>query len=596
MASTHVVRGDLATDPFLLEIMRSHLITTCREMGTMMMRTSFSPIFNEARDFIVVVFDREVELLAQVDFVPAMLGSAMHGIPLAVREVGVENLEPGDVVVTNDPYRANNHIPEHVLVRPIFYDGAIVAYTGAIAHMVDVGGSVPAAFGIHENVFQEGIRVPPVKLYRGDRQVDDIFKILLANTRTPNASYGDLKAIVGALQLGEQRVIELVERYGIDAFLRGCEDMKDVSERLMRTQIASWPNGVYEVEDAIESDGVVPDRAWKIHAKLVVRDDDLIIDFSGSDEPCVGSMSLTYGSSASAGYEAVLQMVDREIPLNEGAYRCITVISPYGTIVNAHYPHATMAGNSEGQPQVIDMLLRAFAQFAEDAPAGDGNSNGIVGIGGLDPRTGLPFAYLNIDGTGWGGSAYADGNDVQFCKLANCAVQSIEVMESRYPIVHREYQIQPFRGGGGKHRGGFGSRRRWCVYGSDAVVSATVNRVASPTPGLHGGDPAATNVLLFRSPGEEEWRTAREKFGTRTDGMFSNATIVPGDEILVITANGAGYGDPFERDPARVLADYLEELLSPEQARTVFGVVIDVEQRVVDLAATHQVRQAERIQ
>jgi N-methylhydantoinase B/oxoprolinase/acetone carboxylase alpha subunit len=560
-------------------------------MGTTMIRTSFSPIFNEARDFIVVVLDRHVELLAQVDFVPAMLGSAMHGIPLAVREVGVENLEPGDVIVTNDPYRANNHIPEHVLVKPVFLNGEIVAYTGAIAHMVDVGGTVPAAFGIHENVFQEGLRVPPVKLYRGDRQVDDVFKILLANTRTPNASYGDLKAVVGALYLGERRVLELVGRYGLEAFLEACDDMKRVSEHLMRRQIRRWPNGVYEVEDAFESDGVVPDRPWRLRAKLVVRDDDLIIDFTGSDEPCAGSMALTYGSSSSAGYEAVLQMADGEIPLNDGAYRCITVISPYGTIVNASYPHATMAGNSEGQPHVIDMLLRAFAQFSRDAPAGDGNSNGIVGLGGVDPRTGRTFAYLNIDGTGWGGSAYADGNDVQFCKLANCAIQSVEVMESRYPIVHAEYQLECFRGGGGRHRGGFGSRRRWRVDGEKVVVSATVNRVATPTPPLHGGDPAATNVLLFRRPGATAWETARERFGAHADGMFSNGRLARGEEILVVTANGAGYGDPFERDPGLVLEDYLDELLSAEQARDVFGVVLDEARRAVDVAATRALRE-----
>jgi N-methylhydantoinase B len=301
-------------------------------------------------------------------------------------------------------------------------------------------------------------------------------------------------------------------------------------------------------------------------------------------------MSMTYGSSSSAAYEAVLQMADRDIPVNEGCYRCVTVISPYGTLVNAPYPRATVGGNSEGQPTVIDMLLRAFAQFSAAAPAADGNSCGVVGIGGVDPRTGLPFAYLNIDGTGWGGSAYADGNDVSFSKLANCAVQSIEVIESRFPVVHLEYELQPFRGGAGRHRGGFGSRRRWRLYGDDLVVSSMMNRLILPARPLHDGHPAALNVLAFRSPGESEWQTATEKFGVASPGKFSNLQLERDDEILLITANGAGYGSPYERDPALVLADYVDALLDVEQARSVFGVEINGETLAVDEDATRALR------
>ena len=494
----------IATDPFLLEIIRNYLVTTCQEMGTSMMRTSFSPVFNEARDFIVVIFDKDVELLAQVDFVPAMLGSARHGVKLALHEIGIENLEPGDVIITNDPYRSNNHIPEHILVKPNFLNGQIVSYTGCIAHMVDVGGTVPAAFGLHENCFQEGLRTPPVKIYKRDQQVDDVWKIILANTRTPKSSYGDFKAMIGALYKGEQRIFELIERYGLGTVEQACADIKSVSEVLMRRQIAAWPNGVYEVKDVFEFDGVTPDKMWRLNAKLVVRDEDLIIDFSGSDDPPPGSMAMTFGSSSSAGYEAVFQMASNDIPINEGCYRCITVISPYGKLTNIPYPHASMAGNSEGQPVVIDMLIRAFAQFSDQAPAPDADSCGLIAFGGVDTRSQLPFAYLSLEGVGWGGSKFADGNSVQFSKLANCSVQSIEVVESRFPFTHMEYEIQPFRGGAGKHRGGFGSRRRVRVYGNKLVGSSTVSRTMLPPSGLAGGKDGSTNAILFRSPNEEK--------------------------------------------------------------------------------------------
>lgn len=580
----------VSTDPFVLEIIRNYLVTTCEEMGTAMIRTSFSPIFNEARDFIVVVFDENVELLAQVDYVPAMLGSARHAVKLLLHEIGIENLEEGDVVITNDPYRSNNHIPEHILVKPVFKDGKIVGYVGSIAHMVDVGGTVPAAFGIHENCFQEGLRVPPVKIFKRNSQVDDVFKLLLANTRTPKSSYGDFMAMVGALGRGELRILDLIERYGLETYRQACVDMKNVSERLMRRQIASWPNGVYEINDCFESDGVTPNRNWKLKAKLVVRDEELIIDFTGSDEPANGSMAMTYGSSSSAGYEAVFQMADRDIPINEGCYRCITVISPYGRLTNVNYPHASMAGNSEGQPVVIDMLLRAFAQFSDEAPAPDGNSLGLIAFGGVDDRTDLPFAFLQLEGTGWGGSKYADGNSVQFSKLGNCAIQPIEIVESRYPITHLEFEMEPFRGGAGKFRGGFGARRRVKVYGSELVASSTISRVEQAAPGLVGGKPSAVNILSFKSAGDDKWQTAVEKFGVVAPGMFSNVPLKTDDEILVITGNGAGYGDPFERAPESVLADVQDELLSVEQAKTHFGVIISGDSLEINLAATEATR------
>ena len=582
------IENVVKTDPFVLEIIRNYLTTTCEEMGTTMMRTSFSPIFNEARDFIVVLYDAEVELLAQVDYVPAMLGSARHGVKLALHEVGIDNLDPGDVIIMNDPYRSNNHIPEHILIKPVFKDSQIVGYVGSIAHMVDVGGTVPGAFGIHENCFQEGMRIAPVKLFKRNQQQDDILKLILANTRTPEFSYGDFMAMVGALGRGEKRIHDLIDRYGLETYTQACFDMKKVSERLMRKQIGSWPDGVYEVDDCFESDGVTPNRNWQLKSKLVIRGEEMIIDLTGSDEPANGSMAMTYGSSSSAGYEAVFQMADRDIPINEGCYRCITVISPYGSLTNVNYPHASMAGNTEGQPVLIDMLLRGFAQFSDDAPAPDGNSCGLVALGGIDERTNLPFAFLSLEGIGWGGSKYADGNSVQFSKLGNCATQSIEIVESRYPVTHLSYEIEPFRGGAGKHRGGYGSKRVMQVYGKDLVASSGISRCTMPAPGLNGGSNAAVNVLAFKSPDDIDWRSATDKFGTVAPGLFSNAPLKPDDKIMVITANGAGYGDPFERDPHAVLTDFLDELLSPEQAEALFKVVISKEK--VDAAATAALR------
>ena len=589
-------KSKIETDPFVLEIIRNYLINTCQEMGTSMMRTAFSTLFSEARDFIVVVLDKDVELLAQVDYVPSMLGAARHAVKLVLYEIGIENLEEGDILLSNDPYRNNGHIPEHIMVKPIFINDEIVGYTGCIGHMVDVGGTVPAAFGIHENCFQEGLRIPPVKIFDKDNEVSDVFKLLLANTRTPKHSYGDLKAMVGALYKGEKRILDLIKEHTLNRYRQACIDIKNVSKKLMQNQIESWPNGTYEINDCFESDGVTPNRHWKLKCKLVIRDRDLIVDLSGSDVPAAGSMAMTYGSSSSAGYEAVFQMADNEIPINEGCYDCITVISPYGTLTNTPLPHASMAGNSEGQPVLIDMILRAFANFSDLAPAPDANSCGLVCFGGTDTRNNQPFAYLNLEGSGWGGSNFADGNSVQFTKLGNCSVQTIESVETRYPFIHMEYEMEPFRGGAGKFRGGFGSRRRIKVYGKDLVASTTISRTFLPAPGLKGGKESAVNVVAFKSPEDKKWLSAPEKFGAIANGMFSNANLKTDDEVLVITGNGAGYGNPFERDPELVLKDVIDELLTENQAKEHFGVIIKMENDLkhIDFNQTEKLRKGNK--
>ena len=216
----------LTTDPFLLEIIRNHLITTCREMGIAMMRTSYSPMFNEALDFTCLLFDGNGEMAAQAPFCPAMIGSTVHLIPNAINEIGPENLGPGDVVFTNDPYRGDCHLPEFCVIKPYFHEGEILAYSVNIAHMTDIGGMVPAAFGDTRNTWQEGIRFPPLKIYEADREVEAIFRILISNVRTPKHSYGDMKAMIGSLYLAEKRIDEVVRRYGAATFRQAVADIK----------------------------------------------------------------------------------------------------------------------------------------------------------------------------------------------------------------------------------------------------------------------------------------------------------------------------------------------------------------------------------
>jgi N-methylhydantoinase B/oxoprolinase/acetone carboxylase alpha subunit len=594
MAQAQTPRQDgVETDLFLLEIIRNHLITTCKEMGIAMMRTSYSPMFNEALDFSCVIFDANAEMIAQAPFVPAQIGSTVHIVPTAIGEIGKENLAPGDVIFLNDPYRSNCHLPEFVVIKPYFHEGEVFAYTANIAHMTDVGGMVPAAFGDHRNMFQEGIRFPPVKILEGDREVEAIFRILISNVRTPKHSYGDMKAMIGSLYLAERRIAELVDRYGADTYRQCCEDVKLVSERLMRAEIASWPDGEYTAEGLLEDDGVIADKPWKIKATVVIRGDELIVDFTGTDPQGEGPANQTFGTTASSAYNAVLHMVRSDISYNHGCYRPISVIAPPGSFVNVSYPGASVGGNSDTHPTTVDIILKAFSQFSDASSAADGGTCGCIGFGGIDPARHEPYAHLHLEGVGWGGRHRADGNDCQFVKNGNCANTPVEVAETRYPFLNMEYQLEPYGVGHGRHRGGFGSRRVFRFLSDGVHISSHTNRHRVKAWGLEGGLDGTNTIIAFRRAGETEWVRAREGFGTASYGKFSNIVMNTGDEMLFVTPSGGGYGEPLEREPELVLDDIRDELVDRETAREVYGVVLDQSGTAVDVAATESLR-AER--
>ena len=563
-------------DPVELEITRNSLVGICEEMGVAMLRTSYSTMFNEARDFSCVVFDAQGEMIAQGDFCPAHIGAIVHTVEWAIKEVGPDNMHPGDVILHNDPYRGGCHLPEFMTLKPCFYKGEVVAYAANIAHMTDIGGMVPAAFGDTRNIFQEGLRLPPIKIYRDDQPVEDIFAIITSNVRTPKVSRGDLMAMVGSTYLAERRIVGLVERVGVERFRQLAGQTKDVSEVLMRQAIERLPDGEYVAEGFLEDDGVIPDRPWKIRAAVVIRGDEIIVDYTGSDPQAAGAINQSFGTTASATYAGIFHMIDIAIPWNHGAYRPIAIVAPPGSIVNVNYPGSCVGGNSDTYPTTVDILLAAFAQASDRSSAADGGTCGLLGFYGTNIDTGEPFVILHHEGMGWGGRRDADGNDAQIVKNGNCLNAPCEVWETRYPVRLDEYSLAEGGAGAGAYRGGHGVQRTWTCL-SPITVSAHLNRTSNRPWGLHGGTEGGTTALLFRRAGATEWQTAREMFGTISDGKFSNAELERGDQILLRTPGGGGYGDPYERDPALVLEDVRDLLLEPEAARELYGVAVNVE-------------------
>lgn len=570
-------QAQIETDPILLEVMRSHLITSCREMGIAMMRTSYSPIFNEGLDFSCVIFDATGEMIAQADFCPAQIGAIPHVVEWCIKEVGPQNMAPGDVILHNDPYRGGCHLPEFMVLKPCFVDGEIVAYTANIAHMVDVGGLVPAAFGDTRNIFQEGLRFPPVKIYREDREVEDLFRVLISNIRTPRFGYGDLKAMIGSLYVAERRILELVAKHGKEQFAQCARDIKAVSEILARRAIADLPDGEWSFEAAIEDDGVDPDSEWKIRATVVVRGDEVIVDYTGSSIQSPGPANQTWGVTASATYAAMFNIYG-VIPFNHGCYRPISIIAPPGTFVNVEYPGSCVGGNSDSSPTTVDVILGAISEIAGKGTASDGDTCGILSLGGVDPRSGEAFAHLHFDGGGWGGRHDHDGNSAQIPKTSNCANTPVEVLETRYPVECVSYSLNTSAEGApgaGRHRGGYGTERVIRVKAPAMTLSAHTNRNRVRPWGKAGGAEGGNCTVRLRRAGEERWQTGPELFGTVSAGKFSNAQLLEGDEVLLGMPGGAGYGDPLARDPELVAKDVRNGLLSHAEAARVYGVALD---------------------
>jgi len=555
-----------------MNILDNTLLSICREMGITLMKTSYSTIFNEALDFTCGIASPRGEMLSAAEFCPAQIG----GLPLLIRsclqEIPVEEIEPGDVLVHNDPYRGGLHTPEHTLFCPVFVDGELVAFTVAIGHVAEVGGMVPGGFPAEATeIFHEGIRVPPVKIKKRGADVPEVWKLWLANVRTPRHNYGDMRAMISGVELGERRLAEVVRKYGRDVFRRTCMDLLDYAERRMRAEIAAFPDGRYDFVDYMDNDGV-SDAEIRIEAHCHVRGDTLVVDYSGSSPQVRGPINATLGVAWSAAYNALLHLTDPTIPRNSGCFRPIKVIAPRGTVVNVDYPAPEVGGNTEAHPRIAGAVLGALARAAPGrAMAGEGGTHLNFVFGGHDARHDEYFACYDIEAVGWGARAAADGNDATDSINGNCRVMPVEVFETRYPWLTEEYCLRADSGGAGRQRGGLGTRKTWRCLDAEITASQLTDRHQHQAYGLDGGQPGATGMTRFRGADASAWQTMVEAFGKRSTSKWSNVTFRSGDSVCIETPGGGGYGEPRARDPAAVAADVADGFVSAQAAAQLYG-------------------------
>ena len=565
-----------AIDPVTLTVLGNAFVNICREMGVTMTRTAFSPIFNEGLDFSCVLFDRRGNMIGQAEFCPAQIAASLFIVRWTLEELGVDAFEPGDVVLHNDPYRGGAHIPEHSVMRGVFHEGELFGFVANVGHLAEIGGKAVGSFAADATeVFQEGLRIPPVKIVKRDENDLELWRLIMANHRTPRGTWGDLNAQIGSLRVAERRVLELLDRYGRGFVDEAADELMDYSERWMRAEIAAIPDGVYEFTERMEDDGVV-DRPVTFHVTVNVRGDELVVDWTGTDPQVRGPINATYGVTAGATYNAIFHLTDMGIPKNSGAYRPIRIIAPPGSAVNVVYPGPSVGGNTETHPKLADMVVAALAPaLPERVAAAEGGTACNFLFGGLHPRTGDYYANYHLEGGGWGAKSYDDGNDAIVVKNGNCRNTPVEIFETRYPLRVLEYSLINDSGGPGRMRGGLGTRRILRVEpGAEVTVNALFDRTKPGfgAYGLDGGQQGAGAAILVKRAGDEVFRTFSEVFGTVSPSKFTNIVLTEGDEVLIASPGGGGYGDPRERDRIRMAEDVEQGFVSASAARDIYGV------------------------
>ncbi|MDP6344242.1 MAG: hydantoinase B/oxoprolinase family protein [Alphaproteobacteria bacterium] len=573
------IRIDGDFDPFTLDVIKNRLASIADEMALTVARTARSFIVKEALDYSTALFASDGEFIAQGTCLPLHLGSMPSALEAVVRTFG-NDLAPGDIFALNDPYDGGTHLPDIIAVKPVFDDQVLLGYASCIAHQTDMGGRVPGSMACDSTeIYQEGLRLPPLRLYQAGEPVATIFRIIERNVRVPDKVLGDIHSQIAACRIGERGLMELVERYGLEQFQGYCRELLDYTERYTRSQIADLPDGAFDFTDHIDGDGIEP-GAITIQVKVTVAGDTMTIDFAGTSPQVKGAINSVHSFTASAAWACVRSIFDNDIPNNAGYFRPIRVLTPEGSIVNPRPPAAVAARGLTGD-RVADTVFGALAQLLPDrVPAsGPHAPDTAVSFGGYY-ADGKPFVYIEGLVGSWGGGPDRDGMDASTGTIVNYSNTPAELLEVEQPLVIERYALVPDSGGPGRYRGGLALERHIRFLADEAVLQVRSDRHDFAPYGLNGGLPGAhARLRLIRADG-----TVEEFFS-----QFL-ATVRKGDVLEVGLASGGGHGDPLEREPQRVLHDVIEGKVTVPHAADAYGVVIAGEPPMILAAETAALR------
>jgi N-methylhydantoinase B len=549
-------------DPITFEVIRNALVAATDEMVLALRRSAYSTNIKTRSDFSCAFFDADLRSIAQGFTQPVHLGSMVEQVPRSILDYGPDNLGPGDVIITNDPFPSGVHLNDVSLISPVHSGGELLGYVANLAHHVDVGGGAPASIGAFREVFQEGVIIPPVKLVEDGVIVPDVFRLILAQIRSKHETAGDLRAQIAANNTGVRRLQALVERHGRSTIAGTMSELLDYTERRTRAELEALPQGVYEADGFVDTDGYT-DEPVHLRARVEITGDGVAFDLAGSDLQRRAPVNSTFAQTFSACAYAVKCLIDPDLPVNDGFYRLVRVDAPKGTVTNCTWP-SPVVGGWETQTRLVDVIFRALLPaLPERLPAGTKAMMCHAGFGGVDPQTGDYYCFLETFAGGYGGRASSDGPDAVQTHGQNTENAPVEETELNYPVRVTRLSLVDDSDGPGRFRGGLGLRKDY-LFDRPTTFTVLADRTAHGPWGVLGGlDGKPAEYLLVRG-GVETQLPAK-----------TTLELQAGDVISYRTCGGGGYGPPGERDPERVLCDVLEGKVSVDRAREIYGVVVE---------------------
>jgi N-methylhydantoinase B len=562
MTETTVNPGE--PDPITLEILRNSLRSITDETYIALTKAAYSTNIKERRDHSTALTDAQGRLVVQAEnSLPIHLASMLGMMEQLLAKYRVEDMADGDVFVANDPYVAGGtHLPDVNLAMPCFVDGEVLGFVCNIAHHADIGGMTPGSMaGGMSEIYQEGLRIPLVRLFAAGELVQDIFDLLLLNVRVPHERRGDYFAQVASCRLGARRIRELSLRYSPALLTRSFAAIMDRTEARLRDGIASIPDGRYEFSDLLDNDGMgtvdIP-----ISVRIDVTGEHIAFDFTGTGPQMKGNFNLTFNATQSAVYYVLKAMLDPDLPNNHGLIRAVKISAPLGTLANAVHP-AAVAGRANTSQRVVDVLIGALAQALPEQAVGAANGANVTAVFfGHDPRHDRPYVYLETLGGGFGGRFTKDGKDGVQVHITNTSNLPVEAIEAEYPLLVESYGLIEDSGGAGKYRGGMGIRRVVRPLGHETVFSGMGERFVHHPWGIFGGQQGGTGRFAIQGPGHSV-ETLPDK--------PNHVPLGPDDAVVIETPGAGGYGPPSEREAEAVAADYRSGKFSAEYLARHYG-------------------------
>jgi len=564
-------------DPITLGVIQNGFQQICNEMDLTFVRSAFSPVITEGQDRADGIYHPETgELIAQGDFgLPIFVGTMQETTQAVIARA--KTVEPGDIFVVNDPYLGGTHLMDVKFVKPFFYRGKLFAWLANTGHWPDIGGSVPGGYSAKATeIEQEGLRLPPVRLFKGGEIDEEILSIIMSNIRVAGARIGDIQAQAAALAIGELRLTEMIDRYGDGVVKAAIAELRLRATRQMRARIATIPDGIYKAETFVDTDGV-DDVPLRIRLAITKKDEDLFFDLSESSPPCKGPMNSVIATTRSAIYLAV-KHVFPDVPMNAGIFDALHVHEPKGTFLFAEYPRPVSGCSAEVSQRIAEAVFAALVgAIPEKLFAASAGTCGNMGIGGYDPEKDAQYVMYYFTGGGYGGSADIDGLS-NGCSITGISkMQPVEVLEQLFPVIFEEFSLAENSAGAGYRRGGFGVQYAIRLRRGQARASFVMDHGRFGPPGALGGADAHLNEVEITCSGEVYVPPHTSK--------DQDIALEEGDVIKVRTPGGGGYGDPFTREPELVARDVRRSYIDAATAVGEYGVVLRADS-TVDADAT----------